>query len=97
MDEIKNPYELQLFICTNKKEKGACCADKGAVELRNDLKRTCKEKYGARVRVNAAGCMGGCENGIMAAIYPQNIWFERVEVDSKKRLLDTIEDTLGEK
>lgn len=97
MEKIKNPYELQLFICTNKKEKGSCCADKGAVELRNDLKKICKEKYGARVRVNAAGCMGGCEKGILTAIYPQNIWFESVSAANKSDLLDMVKDTLGEK
>ncbi|MCB0348605.1 MAG: (2Fe-2S) ferredoxin domain-containing protein [Bdellovibrionales bacterium] len=97
MEEINNPYDLQLFVCTNKKEKGACCADKGAVELRNDLKSICREKFGKRVRVNAAGCMGGCEKGIMAAIYPQNKWFELVDIQDKEKLLDTVHSILEEK
>jgi (2Fe-2S) ferredoxin len=68
-------YELHLFICTNEKQKGDSCGPKGSIELRDELKKRLKEKYGKRLRVNASGCLGPCEKGINAVLYPQGKWF----------------------
>lgn len=71
----KNLYECHVFVCTNKKEAGkACCADKGAADLRMQLKEWAAQKYGKRVRVNAAGCLGFCSQGIATVVYPQSDW-----------------------
>ncbi|MBI3543623.1 MAG: (2Fe-2S) ferredoxin domain-containing protein [Deltaproteobacteria bacterium] len=71
------PYEAHLFICTNRREKGECCASKGSAELRDKLKALVKSahpEWKGRVRVNASGCLGHCEQGITAVLYPEGKW-----------------------
>src|SRR5437764_199600 len=78
----KNLYELHVFVCTNKRENGKeCCADKGSVELRDQLKTWAKEKYGKRVRINSSGCMDCCSQGIATVIYPHGEWHLEISVD----------------
>lgn len=96
MEKVKNPYELQVFVCTNEKEKGKCCGARGG-EIRSDLKKMCKEQFGRRVRVSASGCMGECENGVVAAIYPHNEWFFDVKPKDAKDLVERVSKLLGEK
>lgn len=72
----KNLYQCHVFICTNQREKGGreCCADKGAEELRNELKAWARKEYGRKVRINNSGCLDFCEKGIASVIYPEGEW-----------------------
>ena len=97
MEKVKNPYELQVFVCTNEKDKGKCCGACGGAEIRSDLKKRCKDKFGKRVRVSAAGCMGECESGVVAAIYPQNEWFYDVKASDTEELVRRVSKFLGDK
>ena len=70
-------YEAHLFICTNgQPDQEGKCAHKGSQELQQAVKGACK-KWGPRVRVNKSGCLGACEKGIAAVLYPQKMaWTE---------------------
>jgi len=70
-------FKAHLFICTNDRGpdgKRPSCAHKGANELRDKVKKLCKERGLNGVRVNSAGCLDQCERGISAVIYPQAEW-----------------------
>ena len=74
--------ETHLFVCTNQREKGQSCAQKGSLELRESIKKACQDKdrgWHGRVRVNTAGCLGRCEEGIATVLYPQAQWFTGLE------------------
>lgn len=86
-----------LFVCTNRREKGSCCADKGASELRDRVKMLAKERGFRNVRVNAAGCLGHCEEGIVAVLYPEGQWFTNLSKDETSPLLQAIETALSHK
>jgi (2Fe-2S) ferredoxin len=68
-----------LFICTHLRDSGESCAEKGSVGLRDEVKKACSRavmgEKAARLRVNAAGCLGVCERGITAVLYPEGKWF----------------------
>lgn len=71
-------YKVHFFICTNKKEKGESCAPKGSLNIRDALKKLIDEKYPhwrGKIRINAAGCLGPCAQGVTAVCYPQGKWF----------------------
>lgn len=71
-------YEAHVFCCTNRRPAGhprGCCADKGAEELRDYMKRRAKELGLGKVRVNNAGCLDRCELGPTIVIYPEGIWY----------------------
>lgn len=77
-------YKAHLFICTNGREKGKACAVSGSGKLRDAVKKRCKEMLGEKasnVRVNASGCLGQCEKGIVAVLYPEGKWFFELKND----------------
>ena len=73
-------FERHVFVCTNLREPGhrrGCCAEKGAVALRDYMKKRCKELgvAGRVARVNNAGCLDRCELGPNLVIYPEGVWY----------------------
>lgn len=89
----KNIYECHVFVCTNKKEGKACCADKGAAKLKDELKAWAREKYGNRVRINNSGCLHFCAQGIVSVIYPQAEW----HLNLTSTDIDVLKNAISEK
>lgn len=96
MSDGKN-LKAHLFICTNKRENGASCAAKGSMELRTAMKEICQDEsrgWHGKVRVNASGCLGRCEEGIAAVLYPQGEWLTQLKKDDTKILTDALKKVL---
>jgi (2Fe-2S) ferredoxin len=71
-------YKRHLFMCVNQRENKNCCQDYGAAELRTYAKNKTKELGIAGqggVRVNQAGCLDRCDEGPVAVVYPDNVWY----------------------
>lgn len=79
-------YRTHLFVCTNSPDKESKCGGKGSEHLRKELKDLCKKEFGKEVRVNSSGCLGHCEHGICAVIYPAGEWL----LDLKKKDTDFV-------
>ncbi len=76
--------DAHLFICTNLRDKGESCGQKGSSDLRDRLKKISKDpdkKWRGHVRINNAGCLGHCEEGIVAVLYPEGKWFTGLKSD----------------
>ena len=88
-------FESHLFICGNQRAPGhprGCCDPTGTDALRDAFKQALKRyKLGPLVRANGAGCLEQCEFGPAVVIYPQGIWYGRVQVSDVSRI---IEETL---
>lgn len=81
------PFTTHVFVCTNQKPKGECCAPKNAETLRRELKEwaNSKPEWRGKIRINSSGCLDRCDRGIAIAIYPQNEWLTMVgEADLEK-------------
>ena len=69
------PFPNAIFVCTHKRPDGhpkPCCADRGGNEIRDELKSMVKNQgLEGQVRVFKSGCLGGCEQGVMAVRYPR--------------------------
>lgn len=75
-DSNSAQLDQHLFICTHEREAGKdSCGAKGAAPMRDELKAWAKKNCAGKVRINAAGCLGHCEQGIAAVAYPQGKWF----------------------
>lgn len=70
----ENNLKAHLFICTHHKNEGESCGAKNSLKLRADLKEEFSN-YKGEVRINAAGCLGKCGEGIAAVLYPQSKWY----------------------
>ena len=91
MADKKSSYKTHVFICTNAPDREGKCGNKGSEELRRGLKDICKEKYGKQVRINSSGCLGFCEKGIAAVIYPEGKWHFDLDKRDEKLLLNDVE------
>lgn len=77
-------YQRHLFFCTNQRENATCCADHGAAAIRKYAKARSKALGIAGeggVRVNSAGCFGRCDEGPVAVVYPDGVWYTYVDQD----------------
>jgi (2Fe-2S) ferredoxin len=61
--------------------------------LRDKVKAACKEKNfpEGTVRINNAGCLGHCENGIAAVLYPEGRWFLDLKPTDVDPLVSAVE------
>lgn len=86
------PYDLHIFVCTNKREAGhprGDCSSKGSVELHAKLKELVKDRIKSRnVRVNKAGCLDTCECGISMVVYPDGVWYGWVTDADLEEIVD---------
>lgn len=84
-------YRYHVFFCTNRREDGSqCCAQCGAQDLRDHLKRRTKEQgISGRggVRINTAGCLDRCSEGPVAVVYPEGTWYTYVDKEDLEEIL----------
>ncbi len=86
-----NFFNKHLFICTNTRDNGESCGAKGAAELRDSVKKACKAANpfpDQKFRVNAAGCLGICERGIAAVLYPDGKWLVDLQSGDTQTVLE---------
>lgn len=71
-------YRMHMFMCINHRTNARSCAGSNSVALHEYLKKKARE-VGLdpirMLRVNKSGCMGRCEFGPTAVIYPQGVWY----------------------
>ena len=76
------PYKRHVFVCLHDRgpdnPKGSC-AQKGSEALLKELKGACKELGLDGVRVNKAGCLDNCAQGISVVVYPEAVWYGHVQ------------------
>ena len=97
-------YKKHVFICENSRDKSdtrGSCSQKGSPALREKFKAAISEKgLKGRIRINKAGCLGTCNQGISMVIYPGGIWYGKIseadidEIIEKSLLDDQIIDRL---
>jgi (2Fe-2S) ferredoxin len=85
-------FTHHIFVCCNTREpghsRGSCNPDKTEA-LRSAFKAEVrKRKLEPLVRANVASCLDQCEHGPMVVIYPQGIWYGKVQVSDVGRILD---------
>ena len=94
-------YKAHLFICTNDRGPGAkreSCGPKGAQELRDAVKKACKDRFPpGTVRINGAGCLDQCEQGITAVLYPQGKWLMNLQKDDVEKIVLAVSEAVENK
>jgi (2Fe-2S) ferredoxin len=84
-------YERHLFFCTNRRDDGRpCCYEAGAEPARAWAKARVKALGLAgpgKVRVNMAGCLDRCEEGPVAVVYPDGVWYTYVDQEDLEEII----------
>ncbi|HEX8962927.1 MAG TPA: (2Fe-2S) ferredoxin domain-containing protein [Rhodocyclaceae bacterium] len=85
-------FTHHVFFCTNQRGPGEpACANHGAAEMRDYAKQRVKalgDKVAGNVRINAAGCLGRCEQGPTIVIYPEGTWYTYVDKEDIDEIIE---------
>jgi len=87
-----NKPKYHIFVCTSSRMTGqqkGFCHTKGAVEIVAKFMEEIEERdLGAAVMVSNTGCFGICEQGPIAVVYPDNVWYKSLTVDDVETIMD---------
>ncbi len=85
-------YRYHLFFCINERDDGRpCCAQHGAKEKRDYLKKRVKAAGLAGpggIRVNTAGCLDRCSEGPVLVVYPEEVWYTFVDQEDLDEIFE---------
>jgi len=71
-----------VAVCTNQ----TCAAD-GAPAVLERLRQAARDADGGSVRVTRSSCLGQCGDGPNVAVYPEGVWYQRVQPDDADRIV----------
>lgn len=97
MKKNQVPFKKVIFVCLNKRETGACCAQGGSETIHAQLKAGIKERgLNTEVRVSRSGCLNRCTQGPNIMVFPDNVWYSEVTQADVPQLLSDIAATLAD-
>jgi (2Fe-2S) ferredoxin len=81
----------QILVCCNERPPGAgkpSCAPRGAAAVLDAFKTRVRDLGLAdSVMVTKTGCLKHCSRGITVAIWPYNLWYQRVRPEDVDEIL----------
>ena len=84
-------YTHHIFFCNNVREDGkACCSQLGAKQMYRHAKDKCRDegRLGeGKIGVSESRCLGRCEHGPVAVVYPDNIWYQYIDEDDINEII----------
>ena len=78
------PYQRHAILCAGKKCEPA--EDRAAIQYLK--KRLADEGLEGAVRANRAGCLGVCEQGPIMVVYPEGLWYCRLNEENLDRVIE---------
>jgi len=88
-------YKRHIFFCTNDRGADAerpSCNQCGSAKMREYAKKRMKElglTGEGKVRVNQSGCLDRCEEGPIAVVYPEGVWYTYVDEVDIDEIIDS--------
>lgn len=88
---LVEPYRHRIFLCTNVKEDGrSCCTLRGSEKILKALQNNIADKgLEFDVKVVKSGCLGLCEQGPNAIVYPEGIWYSGLQEEDIRPFVET--------
>ncbi len=96
--EVCREMTKHLFVCTNPRSSGKpACGERGSALLA-EVQKLLIVRGTPEALVTPCGCLGPCFDGPNAVIYPDGIWYGRLDVNDAPALVDhLIDGTIGPK
>lgn len=84
-----------LFVCTNRRPDGdakGCCAQRGAVEVRQALKEQLAARGLAKLeaRICTSSCLDQCASGVTILVEPDHFFYGRVTLTDVPEIVRAI-------
>jgi NADP-reducing hydrogenase subunit HndC len=76
------PFRFHLFLCTQQKPEGVpSCPASGSHAVLEALEGEITARgLDSDVQITTCGCMGLCDEGPMMVVYPEGVWYRRVQL-----------------
>lgn len=87
-------FRHHIFICTNERSEGDCCAARGSLELLKSIKHELRERgldHEGGIMANKSGCFGLCSQGPNAVVYPRGSWHQVRSAQDVTALIDELQ------
>ena len=81
-----------IFVCTHERPPGdprGSCKERGAKAVLDALKGELfnKDLLG-EVKASGATCLGNCEHGVVAVVYPDATWYRGVQIEDVDDIIE---------
>lgn len=83
---MQNNYKKHLFFCLNLKKDGSGCGPLSSEEEFDKVKKQ-YSKYKDHYRLTKTACLGKCEVGPVAVVYPKGTWYSYKEFSDIARIV----------
>lgn len=85
------PFRFHLFVCTQQKPEGvASCPARGSLAVVDRLDRELQSRgLTNEIQITTCGCMGLCDEGPVMVVYPDGVWYRRVQPSDVAEIVDT--------
>jgi (2Fe-2S) ferredoxin len=90
-------YQYHIFICTNERENGDCCAKRESLQVLKDLKQVLRDRsldQEGGIMANKSGCFGLCNQGPNVVVYPQGSWHTIANRSQVVALINSLQASL---
>jgi 3-hydroxy-5-methyl-1-naphthoate 3-O-methyltransferase len=86
------PFRIHLFLCTQQKPEGApSCPASGSFAVLEAMDREIERRHLTNdVQLTTCGCMGLCDEGPMIVVYPEGVWYRRVQAPDVAEIVDKL-------
>jgi (2Fe-2S) ferredoxin len=86
-------FRLHVFICENQRPgddtRGSCGA-RGAAAVKSAFKEELHRRgLKSEVRANGAGCLDACALGPALVVYPEGVWYGRVQPSDVAEIVES--------
>lgn len=86
-----NYYTRHIFFCNNVRDDGKdCCSQLDAKQMYRHAKDKCRDevKLGkGGIGISESRCLGRCEHGPVAVVYPDNVWYQYIDKDDVDEII----------
>jgi (2Fe-2S) ferredoxin len=86
-------FQHHLFICTNSRDTGDCCAKRDSLAILKVIKDTLRERGldgEGGIMANKSGCFGLCQQGPNIVVYPEGSWHQVRSATEAIALIDAL-------
>ncbi len=85
------PFRHHLFVCTQEKPEGvtSCRTNRSWQILRALERELTSRRLEHEIQVTTCGCLGLCDDGPVLIVYPQGVWYRKVQESDVAELVDS--------
>ena len=86
-------YKKHIFVCINERDpslKRESCGEENGMAIAKKFKALIKaNKLKMEVRAQRASCFDLCENGPIAVVYPEGIFYKNISINNVDEIFES--------